>query len=84
MLTAVHAAHRCPLQLVDQLSTPRMAAGKDLLDSVDWKSVECLNAKPDRPLENALKQVRRERGIAAATRTKLPAGWVGRSQKGPI
>ena len=29
----------------------------DLLDSVDWSQVECLNALPDKPLANALKQV---------------------------
>jgi len=29
----------------------------DLLDTIDWSSLECLNAKPDKGIENALKQV---------------------------
>lgn len=36
-----------------------MATGKfcDLLDFIDWSSVECLNQKPDKELANAIKQV---------------------------
>jgi hypothetical protein len=29
----------------------------DLLDSIEWRAVECLNANPAHGVENALKQV---------------------------
>ena len=29
----------------------------DLLEQVDWKSLECLNASPEHSVNNALKQV---------------------------
>lgn len=31
----------------------------DLLEHIEWKSVECLNAKPSKSIGNALKQVGR-------------------------
>lgn len=39
----------------------QMAAyGKDLLDSIDFRAVECLNSNPKHPIGNALKQGYRE------------------------
>ena len=35
-----------------------MATQTDLIEQIDWKSVECLNAHPDHGVNNALKQVR--------------------------
>ncbi|CAI7798668.1 unnamed protein product [Closterium sp. NIES-54] len=32
----------------------------DLLDCIDWPSVECLNAKPGKSVDNAIKQGYRE------------------------
>ncbi|KAK9789218.1 hypothetical protein WJX73_010513 [Symbiochloris irregularis] len=37
-----------------------MAAQTDLLDLIDWSSVECLNQQPSHPVSNALKQGYRE------------------------
>ena len=35
-----------------------MTTQTDLIEQIDWKSVECLNAHPDHGVNNALKQVR--------------------------
>jgi hypothetical protein len=42
----------------------------DLLESVDWSGVECLNAKPDHGLDRALKQVRAS--LRRSWRARLP------------
>lgn len=34
-------------------------ARMDLLEQIDWSSLECLNASPDHSINNALKQVTR-------------------------
>ena len=34
-----------------------LAAGADLLESIDWHATECLNASSQHNLDNALKQV---------------------------
>ena len=34
-----------------------LAAGADLLESIDWHASECLNASSQHNLDNALKQV---------------------------
>ena len=50
-------------------------AAKDLNEAIDWSAVECLNQKPDRTVQNALKQ-----GCAArwaGLRAGLPAPRAG-------
>lgn len=36
-----------------------MAAQTDLIDQIEWRALECLNANPEHTVNNALKQARR-------------------------
>lgn len=63
-LTAAYLHRRTLRELVRRLLDCKpldieMAAQTDLIDQIEWRALECLNANPEHTVNNALKQVRR-------------------------